>query len=64
VVAVYERADMAALEEQLRELAAGVIEGRFEVSDDPHRDLCRGCPGRAALCKWDESRTTAPKQLV
>ena len=53
---------MAALEERLRGLAAGVIAGRFEVSDDPHRDLCRGCPGRVALCKWDESRTRRRKR--
>jgi hypothetical protein len=62
VSVTYERTDMPALEERLRSLAAGVIAGRFEPSEDPHRDLCRGCPGRAALCRWDESRTMAPKE--
>jgi ATP-dependent helicase/nuclease subunit A len=50
-----------ALEAQLTELAGGVIAGRFEPTDEPHRDLCATCPGRPALCCWDESRTLAPK---
>ncbi|MEA2479577.1 MAG: hypothetical protein QOJ07_1499, partial [Thermoleophilaceae bacterium] len=53
--------DAERLEDDLRALAGGVIEGRFEPTGDPHRDLCRGGPGRPALCSWDESRTLAPR---
>jgi ATP-dependent helicase/nuclease subunit A len=61
VSVVYEAADLPRLERELLELAAGVIEGRFEPTDDPHRELCATCPGRAALCKWDETRTLAER---
>jgi ATP-dependent helicase/nuclease subunit A len=45
------------LEARLLELAAGVIEGHFEPTAEPHRDLCLTCPGRAALCSWGPDRT-------
>jgi ATP-dependent exoDNAse (exonuclease V) beta subunit len=57
VSVIYTRDDIAGLEDQLRSLAAGVVAGRFEPAAEPHIDLCRGCPGRAALCSWDESMT-------
>ena len=50
-------ADEPALAEQLAGLAGGVLEGRYEVSETPHRDLCGDCPGRGALCSWDEAMT-------
>jgi ATP-dependent helicase/nuclease subunit A len=50
-------ADLPRLEQELLRLAAGVIEGRFEPSHEPHRELCATCPGRAALCCWDEGLT-------
>ena len=50
-------ADLPRLEQELLQLAAGVIEGRFEPSELPHRELCATCPGRAALCRWDDSQT-------
>ena len=31
-------------------LAGGVICGRFEVTDEPHRELCHLCPAQPALC--------------
>ena len=34
-----------------------MVEGRFEPSAEPHRELCADCPGRAALCCWDEHST-------
>jgi ATP-dependent helicase/nuclease subunit A len=61
VIATFAADDAAALEARLVELASGVIAGRFEPTDDPHRELCLTCPGRAALCCWDESRTLAPR---
>jgi len=60
VGAVYTAADITALEEQLRELAAGVSAGIFEPTDSPHRGLCADCPGRPALCSWDEEHTMSP----
>jgi ATP-dependent helicase/nuclease subunit A len=61
VSATFSADDASALETRLVELAGGVIAGRFEPTDDPHRELCATCPGRPALCCWDESRTLAPK---
>jgi hypothetical protein len=62
VVATFTSDDADALEARLVELADGVIAGRFEPTDDPHRDLCLTCPGRPALCCWDESRTLAVRR--
>ncbi len=56
-VATFAGADAAGLEDQLLELAGGVVEGRFEPSPTPHLELCGDCPGRAALCSWDEHHT-------
>ena len=56
-VAVYEAGDADRLEEELLDLAAGVVDGRFEPAAEPHRELCGDCPGRAALCSWDEQHT-------
>jgi ATP-dependent helicase/nuclease subunit A len=53
----YDAADAAGLEAELLELARGVVEGRFEPSSEPHAELCATCPGRAALCSWDEEHT-------
>jgi ATP-dependent helicase/nuclease subunit A len=55
--AVFEAADAARLEAELLELARGVVEGRFEPAAEPHFELCADCPGRAALCSWEEERT-------
>jgi ATP-dependent helicase/nuclease subunit A len=61
VSAVYSASDLPRLEQELLALAEGVIVGRFEPTADPHRELCATCPGRAALCSWDESRTLAER---
>ena len=50
-------ADAPELEARLLELARGVLEGRFEPTPDPHRELCLTCPGRAALCSWGPEHT-------
>jgi ATP-dependent helicase/nuclease subunit A len=57
VEARFEAGEAAELEAQLLELARGVIEGRFEPTAEPHRELCLTCPGRAALCSWGPDRT-------
>jgi hypothetical protein len=56
-VAVYEVGEADRLEDELLGLAAGVVDGRFEPAAEPHRELCGDCPGRAALCSWDEQHT-------
>lgn len=54
-----EAADLPRLEAELLALAGGVIDGRFEPTERPHRELCATCPGLEALCKWPKERTLA-----
>ena len=54
---VYEAGDEARLEAELLELARGVVEGHFFPAENPHRELCGDCPGRAKLCSWPPQRT-------
>jgi ATP-dependent helicase/nuclease subunit A len=56
-VALYESADAERLERELLKLTEGVVEGRFEPTAEPHFSLCADCPGRVALCVYDEERT-------
>ncbi|HVE67382.1 MAG TPA: UvrD-helicase domain-containing protein, partial [Solirubrobacteraceae bacterium] len=49
--------DAPELSAQLEALAQGILDERFPVTADPHRDLCLDCPARRALCSWDESMT-------
>lgn len=62
VVVRYEAADADELEAGLLALAAGLLAGDYPVTAQPHRDLCLTCPGRRALCSYDEERTLAPRQ--
>jgi ATP-dependent helicase/nuclease subunit A len=53
----YEAGERGALE---AELAARLERARargFAVSDEPHRGLCLTCPGRGALCSWEDAQT-------
>jgi ATP-dependent helicase/nuclease subunit A len=45
------------LEAELTSLASGALAGEFPVTSTPHRQLCGDCPGRRALCSWDEEMT-------
>ena len=65
VVAAYRHQELAALERQLESLVAGVSEGRFAVADEPHRELCQGCPAEGGLCSWPLSATRrdSPERL-
>jgi ATP-dependent exoDNAse (exonuclease V) beta subunit len=57
VTATFDAADAEELEGRLLELAAGVIDGEFAPTGEPHRELCLTCPGRAALCSWGPDHT-------
>jgi hypothetical protein len=60
VAAVFEQADAAALADRLLRLADGLLAERWPVAEQPHRELCGECPGRAALCSWPEAMTLRP----
>jgi ATP-dependent exoDNAse (exonuclease V) beta subunit len=45
-------ADARKLEQRLKAVAAGVLEGRYPVAEMPHRALCAGCPAEGGLCSW------------
>jgi len=51
-VAVFTREQAPALEARLAELARGVLERHFTVTDAPHRGICDGCPAEGGLCSW------------
>jgi ATP-dependent helicase/nuclease subunit A len=65
VGAVFGPDDVERLERRLLALADGVVRGRFEPSETPHRELCHRCPGQPALCKWPLERTLAdpPREM-
>jgi hypothetical protein len=52
----YEAGELGALEGLLAGRLRHAAERSFAVSPRPHRALCLTCPGRAALCSWDESQ--------
>ncbi len=55
--ALFTNAQRGALEAQLR-LRIEAVRGRgYDVSAEPHRELCAGCPGRGTLCSWSEAQT-------
>jgi ATP-dependent exoDNAse (exonuclease V) beta subunit (contains helicase and exonuclease domains) len=59
VLAAYEASDSGRLETGLGALVGELVAGQHEPSATPGTDLCRGCPGRAALCSWPPERTGA-----
>ena len=63
-VVEYAAEDAPDLEAQLLEVARGVVEARFEPTDNPHRELCGDCPGRPALCSWGPERTLAEQAVI
>ncbi len=58
----YSTEDLEVLQARLAEQAADVAGGRYEVSSEPHYELCADCPGQAALCSWPPERTLAPRE--
>ena len=64
-VATFTRAQAPELDERLAELARGVLERDFRVTDAPHRAICDGCPAEGGLCSWslEMTRRDAPDRL-
>ena len=48
------------LEDEIGALADPLLRGEFAPTPTPHRDLCATCPGRPALCSYDEAMTLRP----
>jgi ATP-dependent exoDNAse (exonuclease V) beta subunit len=57
-------ADADRLEVELAALAQGLLAGEYPVTATPHRELCETCPGRRALCSYDEEITLLPRTAV
>jgi hypothetical protein len=57
VIASFSRAQTNELEAQLLALSAGVLKRRFEVTSEPCRAVCAGCPAEGGLCSWPLSQT-------
>jgi len=53
----FEAVDAEGLEQRLLELGRGLVDGSFEPTAEPHRELCAGCPGQPALCSWPPEMT-------
>ena len=60
VAVAYDQSQAPELAARLQRLATGILEHRYPVTPNPHRDLCAECPGRAALCSHPESLTLRP----
>jgi ATP-dependent exoDNAse (exonuclease V) beta subunit len=61
VAARFEAVDAGRLQDELLELAGGLLAGEYPVTATPHRELCETCPGRRALCSYDEDVTLRPR---
>ncbi len=64
VVASFAASDAPDLERRLLDLVEGVVAGRFEPTEKPHRRLCGDCPGQPALCSWPPERTMAEQDAL
>ncbi len=62
VYASFDAAQRSALEGELRRRIEAVRSGGYEVSAEPHRELCAGCPGRGTLCSWSAEQTRRPRR--
>ncbi len=65
VVASFTASDAPRLERELAALAAGVLRREFAVAEQPHREICNGCPAEGGLCSWPlaMTRREAPDRL-
>ena len=60
VTTIYTAHDAPELANALQQLAKGLTEHAYEVTPEPHRELCGDCPGRTALCSHPQSVTLRP----
>ncbi len=51
-------AELDTLQDELQQRAGGILRGEFEVSAEPQRSLCRGCPAQGGLCSWPRELTS------
>ncbi len=65
IVARFSAEQVPELEARLDELTEGLLARRFEVTEAPHRGVCRGCPAEGGLCSWslEMTRRDAPDRL-
>jgi ATP-dependent helicase/nuclease subunit A len=65
VIASFSSAQTDELEAQLLALSGGVVERRFEVTPEPCRAVCAGCPAEGGLCSWPlwQTRRESPDRL-
>ena len=57
VIVSYDTERLPELDAKLASLAAGIVASRFEVSLEPRRALCAGCPAEGGLCSWPLAMT-------
>ena len=60
VTTIYTAHDAPELANALQQLARGLMNHEYEVTAEPHRELCGDCPGRTALCSHPQSMTLRP----
>jgi len=56
VTAIYDAAAAPALEQRVRALVAGIVDGRFEPSQDEHGRACAHCAGRVGGLRGESVR--------
>ncbi len=54
------QADLPGLWDRVLATAEPLLQRRFGVSDEPHLELCAGCPGRGTLCVHPLAMTDRP----
>ena len=57
VLATFTAAERAELVAELEALTGGVRARRFEVTPEPVRAVCSGCPAQGGLCSWPVAMT-------
>jgi hypothetical protein len=57
VLATFTAAERPELVAELEALTAGVRTRRFEVTAEPVRAVCSGCPAQGGLCSWPVAMT-------
>jgi hypothetical protein len=51
----FDEAELDVARSRIEALLERLAEGRFEVTDRPHRALCLDCPARERLCSHQQS---------